>query len=288
MSLATFTRPNALAHTDNDSRHDGPSRPSNPRLNRMIGFGLAGVLATMTLATPALADKTPRQIHVQANATLDVAPDQATLNARLWERTPAQVQGEERSGDSDAIKQARDRLESRTGELIRTLENAGVESNNIRAGSLSVRPDYVQNPNGQTQNDGDANTPPKVRTQIERSVSLTLNDLDRLPRVLDALTAAGVDSLDGVSYGLKDGDAADDRALKQALERAKEKAEMMADTLDVDLGDVASIEETTAPRYQPQMMMRAAAADSSGSAAEYRSGEISIDAGVSVTWEIDD
>ncbi len=82
--------------------------------------------------------------------------------------------------------------------------------------------------------------------------------------------------------------AADDHALKQALQRARHKAEMMADTLDVDLGDVVNIEETTAPRYQPQMMMRAAEADSSGSSAEYRSGEISIDAGVSVIWEIDD
>jgi uncharacterized protein YggE len=252
-------------------------------LSRSVGLGIAAVLASLTLATPALADKTPHQIHVQANATLEVAPDQATLNARLWERTPTQVQGEESSGDSDAIKQARDRLESRTGELIRTLENAGVDSKDIRAGSLSVRPDYVQNA---TQ--GDDNTPPKVRTQVERSVSLTLDKLDRLPRVLDALTSAGVDSLDGVSYGLKDSDAADDRALKQALERARHKAEMMAETLDVDLGDVVSIEETTAPRYQPQMTMRAAEADSSGSAPEYRSGEISIDAGVSVSWEIDD
>ncbi|KAA0016947.1 DUF541 domain-containing protein [Salinicola corii] len=268
----------------NRSAHSHAS-PRGRSLARNLSLGLAGVVATIALATPALADKTPHQLHVQANATIDVAPDQATLNARLWERTPAQVQGEESSGDSDAIKEARDRLESRTGELIRTLENAGVDSKRIRAGSLSVRPDIVQ-----SGNRGDDDTPPKVRTQVERSVSLTLNDLDRLPRVLDALTAAGVDSLDGVSYGLQDSDAADDRALKQALERARQKAEMMADTLDVDLGDVVNIEETTAPRYQPQMMMRAAAADSGSgsSAAEYRSGEISIDAGVSVTWEIDD
>jgi len=270
----------AFRHTSHRPAHP-PVRPK--ALSRSVGLGVAAVLATLTLATPALADKTPHQIHVQANATLEVAPDQATLNARLWERTPTQVQGEESSGDSDAIKQARDRLESRTGDLIRTLENAGVDSNNIRAGSLSVRPDYIQ-----TASQGDDSQPPKVRTQVERSVSLTLDDLERLPRVLDALTTAGVDSLDGVSYGLKDSDAADDRALKQALERARHKAEMMAETLDVDLGDVVNIEETTAPRYQPQMMMRAAKADSSGSAPEYRSGEIGIDAGVSVSWEIDD
>ncbi|MDH4572808.1 SIMPL domain-containing protein [Salinicola acroporae] len=265
---------NRSAHSHASSRRS--------RLARHLGLGLAGMMATVALAAPALADKTPHQLHVQANATIDVAPDQATLNARLWELTPAQVQGEESSGDSDAIKTARDRLESRTGELIRTLENAGIDSQQIRAGSLSVRPDIVQ-----AGTRGDDDSPSKVRTRIERSVSLTLNDLDRLPRVLDALTTAGVDSLDGVSYGLQDSDAADDRALKQALERARQKAEMMADTLNVDLGDVVNIEETTAPRYQPQMMMRAAEADSASSA-EYRSGEISIDAGVSVTWEIDD
>ncbi|WP_251976577.1 SIMPL domain-containing protein [Salinicola avicenniae] len=250
-------------------------------LARAVGLSLAGLLTTAALVTPAFADSTPRQIHVQADATLEIAPDMATLNARLWERTPARPQGEATSGDRDAIGDARDRLESRTAELIHALENAGVESRQIRAGSLSVRPDYVQ-----TARNGD-DTPPQVRTQIERPVSLTLSDLDRLPTVLDALTAAGVDSLDGVSYGLQDSDAADDRALKQALQRAHQKAEMMAETLDVDLGDVVSIEETNAPRYQPQMM-RAAAADSGGSAPQYRSGDISIDAGVSVTWEIDD
>lgn len=249
---------------------------------RTLGLSLAGLLAAMTFSAPTLADAPPRQLHVQADATLDVAPDMATLNARLWERTPVQIQGQETSGNSDAIKTARDRLESRTGELIRTLENAGVDSKNIRAGSLSVRPDYMQTPRN-----GDDDTPPKVRTQVERSVSLTLNDLEQLPRVLDALTAAGVDSLDGVSYGLQNSNAADDQALKQALERARQKAEMMAETLDVDLGDVVSIEETTAPRYQPQMM-RAMAKAESDAAPEYRSGEISIDAGVSVVWEIDD
>lgn len=252
------------------------------RFSRALGVNLAGLLAAATIATPALADKTPHQIHVQASATLDVAPDMATLNARLWELTPAQVQGQETSGDADAIKRARDRLESRTGELVRTLENAGVESENIRAGSLSVSPNYVQTDNG------DDDSTPKVRTQVERAVSLTLTDLDRLPQVLDALTTAGVDSLDGVSYGLQDSDAVDDRALKQALERARQKADMMADTLDVDLGDVIDIEETGTPRYQPKMMMRAAGADSGGNAPEYRSGQISVDAGVSVTWELDD
>ncbi|WP_110665800.1 SIMPL domain-containing protein [Salinicola halophilus] len=250
---------------------------------------LAKTLATLTLSgamlsgalmsAPALAEPTPPQIRVQASATLEKAPDTATLNARLWERTPTRPQGEAPSGDSDAVSDARQRLEARVGELIRALEDAGVPAAKIRAGSLSVRPDVISSGR-------DDDRPDQVRTQVERPVSLTVDQLDRLPQVLDALTAAGVDSLDGVSYGLQTSDAADDEALQKALERAHDKARLMARTLGVELGDVVNVEETTAPRYQP-MMMRAAKMDE-GSAPEYRSGEISIEAGVNVTWEIDD
>ncbi|WP_110687805.1 SIMPL domain-containing protein [Salinicola aestuarinus] len=239
----------------------------------------AALLSSIVMSAPALAEPTPPQIRVQASATLEKAPDTATLNARLWERTPTRPQGEAPSGDSEAVGDARARLESRVDALIRTLEDAGVPAAKIRAGSLSVRPDIIQSGG----NEGD---PAQVRTQVERPVSLTLDQLDRLPQVLDALTAAGVDSLDGVSYGLQTSDDADDEALQKALERARDKAQLMATTLGVELGDVVSVEETTAPRYQPMVMHSAKMNDSATPA--YRSGEISIEAGVNVTWEIDD
>lgn len=275
--------PHVLARTTQTSLKHVLSRHALSK--RALGAGLVGLLATALLATPALAQPAPAkpappQLHVQANVTLEKTPDTATLDARLWERTPTRPQGEEPSGDSDAVAAARERLESRAGELIQALEKAGVKRENIRAGSLSVRPDIVE-PRG------DDDRPAQVRTQVERPISLTLDDLERLPGVLDALTAAGVDSLDGVSYGLQNSDAADDEALTKALERARSKARMMANTLGVELGDVVNVEETTAPRYQP-MMMRAASSASDAAAPTYRSGEITIDAGVSVTWSIDD
>ncbi|MFB9353099.1 hypothetical protein ACFFUA_37880, partial [Streptomyces heliomycini] len=54
------------------------------------------LVATPLLAGQALAEATPpRQLHVQAEATLAVVPDQATLTARLWERTPTVAQEDE-------------------------------------------------------------------------------------------------------------------------------------------------------------------------------------------------
>ncbi|GEK48973.1 hypothetical protein HPA02_32560 [Bisbaumannia pacifica] len=243
---------------------------------RLLGLGL---LAGALLTTPALAQERPdRQLHVQAQATLEVVPDKATLSARLWERTP--LIEVDATPDPEALGEARARLEERTGELIRTLEAAGLDSEAINAGSLQVRPDQVH-----SQRDGEREV--RVRTQIERPIQLSLNDLEQVPLILDALTEAGVDALDGIQYDLMDRDAASDRALTRALERARHKAELMAETLGVELSGVLRVQETQAPVFMPRMMSaRADMAESGGAPAEYRPGRIAIDAGVDVTWEI--
>ncbi|EPC00972.1 hypothetical protein L861_15555 [Litchfieldella anticariensis FP35 = DSM 16096] len=251
-------------------------------LSLILGTLLLGVL----MATGAQAqddESRDSRLHVQAQTTLDVVPDRATLNARLWERTPAIAIREDTQSDPEALREARDRLEERTGDLIRTLKQAGLESESIRAGSLNVRPEYIPGPrHGNDERDQ------LVRTQLERPITLTIKDIEQLPTILDALTQAGVNALDGVEYDLSDRDAATDRALTQALEKARHKAELMAETLGISLGKIVHVRESQAPIFAPRMMaMRADAMESQGAAPEYRPGKISIDAGVEVSWEIE-
>ncbi|SHE88534.1 hypothetical protein SAMN02745148_01320 [Modicisalibacter ilicicola DSM 19980] len=252
-----------------------------PRLlSGLLLAGLIGWGATAQAQTrPSM--PAPHRIQVQAQAEIKAEPDMATLSARLWERTPAIARSEDAQTDPEALAEARKRLEDRTGELIRTLEQAGVSSKAIDAGSLSVRPDYVQRPMRDNKP-----SEPLVRTQLERPISLRIDDLERLPIILDALTQAGVNALDGVTYDLKDRSAATDDALTQALEKARHKARLMASTLGVELGRVLSIQETNAPVFAPRMMAMSADMERGGSSPEYRPGEITIDAEVSVAWEI--
>nr|WP_299240872.1 SIMPL domain-containing protein [uncultured Halomonas sp.] len=248
----------------------------------LILGSLLGWATTAQAQTPSHAPVSESQrVQVQAQAEIKAEPDMATLNARLWERTPAIARTEDAPSDPQALAEARKRLEKRTGELIRTLEQEGLKANAITAGSLSVRPDYVHR---QVKKD----EPPEtlVRTQLERPISLRIENLEGLPAILDALTEAGVDALDGVTYDLKDRDAATDKTLTQALQKARHKAQLMASTLGVELGQVLNIQETNAPVFAPRMMAMSAEAKQGGGAPEYRSGEITIDAGVSVEWEI--
>lgn len=249
---------------------------------------LALCLSALLAAPLASAADTPTreaQLSVQAQASIEVTPDKASLSARLWERTPAIASEDDQQTDPDALREARQRLEERTGELIRTLEAAGLEREAINAGSLNVRPERVSVPR---QQDGERET--LVRTQLERPVTLTIDDLEQLPVILDALTEAGVNALDGVQYDLHDRDAATDRALTQALEKARHKAQLMADTLDVALGRVTQVSEVRSPVFMPRMMAMSADAvvERQGAPAEYRPGTINIDAEVSVVWEIEE
>lgn len=243
---------------------------------------LGGMLAAT--ASPGLlaqADEPRARLDVQAEAQLEVVPDRATLSARLWERTPVLAYTDETT-DPDALRQARDRLEQRATALIRTLEEAGVERDKINAGSLAVQPEYVPAPRNR---DGDNEL--LIRTRVERPFQVRVDDLERLPRLLDALTAAGVNAMDGISYELADRDAAADEALVMALEKARHKAELMARTLGVSLGSVVNISETRSPIYAPRMMAMSADARESAVEAEYRPGTIVIEAGVGVSWEIE-
>ncbi|WNL37862.1 SIMPL domain-containing protein [Halomonas sp. PAMB 3232] len=243
-------------------------------------------LAALLCAGAAQASTMPTQppgLSVQAQSFVEVEPDKASLSARLWENTPAVSSLDD--SEQGALGEARQRLEERSRQLIEAMEEAGLSERAISAGSLNVYQEQMNQPQGQG---GEQEM--MVRTRVERPFDIELSDIDRLKDVLDALVDAGVNALDGVQFDLKDREAATDEALVMALEKAQRKAELMAQTLGAELGDVQHIAETQAPVFQPRMMaMRAESAPSGASDesnAEYRPGIIRIDAGVNVEWAL--
>lgn len=113
---------------------------------RLSGGLLALTLATLPMAAAANGQPAPHRLDVQARAELEVVPDQATLSARLWERTPAIAQRDASGGDALALSQARSRLEERAATLIQALEAAGVERDAISAGCCACSPRGFANP----------------------------------------------------------------------------------------------------------------------------------------------
>jgi uncharacterized protein YggE len=227
---------------------------------------------------------------VTGTGEVEVAPDKATLSAQLWEQT-AFVNAENPEGlkpdEMRQARQARQALEERVRRVILTLEEMAIASRHIEAGSLTIgqTQTYQRLDNGQHQN--------MIATRVERPIEVTLLDLEQVPEVLDTLTEQGVNHLSGVNYGIQDMDAVRREALAAAIDNARLEAEVMASGLGVEIGRVVAVSrgQVSLPQPpQPYAMARAGMLESADAQtdqqAEYRAGETSVSAQVSVTWEI--
>ena len=139
---------------------------------------------------------------------------------------------------------------------------------------------------------------PETRRQVDKGFKATrdlvvvVEDLDVLPTVISQIVQNGVNRLNGVSYGLQKKDEVRDRALVLAVRRAKQKAELMAQTLDANLGEVLKINEQSFTMPSPMLNMESsprlmmAKSDAAPEPEAFAAGEIEVKAVVQVVFQL--
>src|SRR5262249_30953567 len=79
--------------------------------------------------------------------------------------------------------------------------------------------------------------------RLEQRLHVLVHDLGKLPGVLAASLGAGATGIENARFGLSDPRAAADRARQRALLAARDKAEMLAQEVNLRLGEVRSVVE---------------------------------------------
>ena len=74
-------------------------------------------------------------------------------------------------------------------------------------------------------------------------MTVIINNLDAVGSTADAVVAAGVNQIDGISFGLKDPSAAENAARRLAVRALQGKASLYADALGVQLAGIRSLSE---------------------------------------------
>ena len=222
------------------------------------------------------ADTASPAITVSAEASIEAEPDQVKLDAWLVNHTPYTAIDAE-NASSAPFDAARNKVMTRATALMEALEKAGVASGDIRAGAVSV--------NRQTRTGKDDTL--QTRWEITRPIGMTLQHLDRLPEVVNALLDQQVDRLSEPAFDTSQRAALEDKALASAITRAHQKANAIAKASSVRLGTLEQADASTPsaspiPRYS---MMQARSAKESTPALE--PGMISIEASVTTRWRID-
>ena len=247
-----------------------------PRLRS--GLVLAASLACIPLFTEGLRAQEERRITVTGDADVRVVPDEVILTLGV------------ETDDLD-LTAAKAENDARMSRVVAAAEEVGLPENLIRTDFLRVEPRY--------RFDG----PDRIFLGywVQKSVSLTLRDVGAFEDLLSASLEAGANYVHGIEFRTTELREHRDRARALALDAAREKAEMMARQLRSSVGETVLVREDRSGwwssyggwwgggrgGYMSQNVVQSAPVGGSGMEGVTAPGQISVNAQVTVTFELE-
>ncbi len=138
---------------------------------------------------------------------------------------------------------------TRMDAVIRALRQAGIPAEKIRTTSYNLNPEYQYTQATPTK-PGEQRL---VGYRASNTVEVRVDSIPRVGLVLDAAVAAGANRALGISYQLRDPDAARREALRAAVANAHADAQALAEAAGQKLGPLLGL--STSGFVQPPMPM---------------------------------
>jgi uncharacterized protein len=209
-------------------------------------------------------EEMPATVQARGEGSVDVAPDAATVTVGVTATKPS-------------LPAARDEAARQAETMIASVKEAGIPARDIQTSHYRIRVLRDTDPNG---------NPTIVRGyEVSTAIDVTVRDLELLPAVLDAATAAGANQVSGPHFFVQHPEEAEDEARRLAMASARHRAETLAAAEGATLGRVRSIVDAAAQRGPVPIYRQAAMADSER-ATPIERGMEQITAAVEVVWEL--
>jgi uncharacterized protein YggE len=170
--------------------------------------------------------------------------------------------------------EALERNSSLARKVIDVLREAGVEDEDFQTANLSITPSY--------DDEGDFEG-----YSVSNQLYATIRDLDKAGGIIDAATKAAGDEIivQGVHFSFDDNTELVAKARADAVRRARLQAEQLAEAAGVELGDLLTLTEDSAP-YGPVIDADFERAGSGDAAAPIEPGSESLSVSVTLVFEI--
>lgn len=231
---------------------------------------LALTLVLLASAPTVTAQNTvaPRTITVSATDTVRISPDRVTVRFAVVTR----------AAQAEPARQQNAQASQRTLDAVRAL---GVPERQIQVQSLRLS-EEIEYRQGRRV---------RIGFIARRDVEVVLDDMDRLPALVERVVQEGANEFGGIHYTLRDRRAAENAALRRVAQRAREKADVIASTLGTSIRGVHAVTETGVsfpqPRPEFSRAMVAMESDQAGTPGAYAEGEIEIRATLTVSFELE-
>jgi uncharacterized protein YggE len=229
--------------------------------------GMAVSLTAPAASAPALAaDQPPPSLTASGEATEYAVPDMATVTIGVV-------------SEARTARQALDANNADIAKVIDAIKGSGVAEKDIGTSGFNIGPVWSNPP---PKPDGTQEQPKITGYQVTNQVQVVIRDLAKAGTVLDASVTAGANQAAQIDFGLADKKPVEDKAMTAAIADANRKAKLMADAAGVKLVRILSVVANPGGGgpFPVAMAMRAE------KAVPIMSGERSISATATVTWEI--
>ena len=161
--------------------------------------------------------------------------------------------------------------------IIASLKSAGVAAKDIQTSGLNLNAQYAY----------EQDKPPRLTGyQAANQVTITVYDLARLGRTLDAVVAAGANQINGISFGLKDPQAAEDAARLKAVQALQSKAQLYAGATSLRLVRLINLSEGSSVSQPPRPMAMYSVRKAETAPTPVEAGELDVRVDISGLYEL--
>lgn len=201
---------------------------------------------------------------ITGEGKVSVKPDIATVNV-----------GVQATGTT--VKDVQDNLNKNINAVSAAVKKLGIDEKDVKTSNYNMNPTY----------DYTAGKQRITGYQASSSLTIKVRDIEKANSVVDAATAAGANTVGGISFDVDDKTKAEDDARKLAVADAKAKAEAAAKTAGFTLGKIINYQESTGG-YRPIMYAKADVAVGLGGGAptELNTGSTDITLTVTLSYEV--
>lgn len=223
-------------------------------------LGLAFVLGKHIEKGPA--SKEPMTLAVSANESVSATPDLAEMDFGV---------STGRQGDP---VQAMDVLSTKMNAALKAVKELGLKEGEIGTHSLSLRPSYDHDKEGNATLKG---------FEATQTLHLRVCDLKLLGPSLQAAVRAGANQAGSIRFSVQNTESLTKDAKERAIAKAQREAELLAQKLGKKLGALRGYsEQVTQPRDGERPYLAARVADSVPTPA----GSQTLVVGVTLTYEV--
>lgn len=218
---------------------------------------------TIAPAAPVVAPGSTR-LDVTATGEVSQVPDLVLISAGVVTRGATAA---------EAIGRNSERMEA----VRAALRRAGIAERDIQTANLSLNPDYRY----------EQNQPPQLMGySAQNQLSVRFRDVRRAGAILDALVAAGANTISGPSFALDKPEAALDEARVRAIAAGRARADLYARSLGMRVVRLVSVSEGGGSYGPPVPMAVATTADSAAARTEIVPGEQKLQVTLAMSFEL--